>query len=360
MKWLGTKVIKLDTIDVGSGFAKRKKELHVKELARSIEASGVIALPVVRSKPRELVAGGDRLAALMLLGITRHEVRMVEGTDAELEAITLEENLLRRRGDDYDAMTRRLVELTTGKVEELGDMRLAALAAADASAEEPKKPGRPKTAKGLAREEVAKATGRTPEAIRQAEKRARHEEAAESDEPGPVVPMPAPVDTFDLELAEAVVNDWFPRVRVAQEVLRDADRKIAGVLRRLTMDLRQGSDIVTTAYSRTYQAVHDAADAIRRAIPESVCPWCKAQTYLTPSCSGCGETGFVSLSTLEGISPELLERGARAKVTDGKGGFKGLGGPAPKVERKPAKGARKLRIEDESGNELVPEEETIF
>ncbi len=363
MKWCGTKVIQLDTVKLPAGFAKRKKETHVRDLANSIEASGMIALPVVRAKPRELVAGGDRFAALQLLGITRHEVRLVEGTDDELEVLTIEENLTRRRGDDYDAMTARLVELTTGKVEALADMRVAALAAADqlqaemTSNPEPR-PGRPKTAKGIAREEVAKATGRTPEAVRQSEKRARAEEAEEA--PGPVVPMPAPVDTFDLDLPDQVVNDWFPRVRVAQEVLRDADRKIAGVLRRLTSDLKNGSDIVLVAYSRTYQSVHDAADAIRRAMPESVCPWCKAQLYLTPSCSGCGETGFVSLSTLEGISPELLERGARAKVPDGKGGFKGLGGPAPKVERKPAKGARKLRIEDEAGNELVPEEEPIF
>jgi ParB-like chromosome segregation protein Spo0J len=348
MKWLGAKVIQLDTVKLPAGFAKRKKEPHVKELARSIEASGVIALPVVRAKPRELVAGGDRLAALMLLGIARHEVRLVEGTDAELEAVTLEENLCRRRGDDYDAMTARLVEITTGKVE--AEELPASLA--DNSGEEPRKPGRPKTAKGIAREEVAKATGRTPEAVRQAEKRAKTEEA---DAPLDV-PMPAPVDTFDLDLPDQVVNDWFPRVRVAQEVLRDADRKIAGVLRRLTSDLKNGSDIVVAAYSRTYQAVHDAADAIRRAMPESVCPWCKAQLYLTPSCSGCGETGFVSLSTLEGISPELLERGARAKVPDGKGGFKGLGGPPPAVARKPAKGARKVRIEDEEGNELVAEE----
>lgn len=386
MRWLGSKLIQLDTVKLPAGFAKRKKEPHVKELARSIEANGVIALPVVRAKPRELVAGGDRFAALQLLGITRHEVRLVEGTDEEMEILMLEENLLRRRGDDYDAMTRRLVELTTGKIA-VGaspagsvpfapDVELQAELATNAT---PRPVGRPKTAKGLAREEVAKATGRTPEAVRQAEKRAR-QEAQATDAPGPDAHMPPPVDTFDLELADAVVNDWFPRVRVVQEVLRDVERKLDSAQRRLSADLKNGANIQAAAYSRTYQAVHDAAFAIRQAMPESVCPWCKAQLHLTPSCSGCNETGFVSKATLEGISPELLERGAYANVPDGRGGFKSIwptpGGKGQKVtatilsdahadylvDRHLARAAKekaprskpRMRIEDEHGNELVP------
>jgi ParB-like chromosome segregation protein Spo0J len=118
IKWAGTKVIQLDTVKLPVGFAKRKKEPHVKELARSIERGGVISLPVVRAKPRELVAGGDRFAALMLLGITRHEVRLVEGTDQELRILTLEENVRRRRNDDYNALTRELVELTGEQIPE--------------------------------------------------------------------------------------------------------------------------------------------------------------------------------------------------------------------------------------------------
>lgn len=343
-KWLGIKKVKLDTIVLPKGFGARKKEKHVADLARSIEESGVIALPVVRDKPRKLVAGGDRLAALMLNGTKLHEVRIVSGTDEEIEAITLEENLWRRRGDDYDAMIRRLVELKRGAISNEPTELPATLASNDSEPEETRGVGRPKTPAGLARDEVARVTGRTPEAIRQAEKRAKAVEK-EPAEPVNTLALP-PVDTFDLELDQVVVKDWFPRVRVAQEVLGFAAKQIAGVLRRLTLDAKEGSEIVRAAYSRTYQSVHDAADAIRRAMPESVCPWCKCLLHKVPDCSGCSGTGFVALPVLDGISPELLERGAAAKVVDGRGGFE-----LATKSRKPAKGARKLQVEPVADSE---------
>jgi ParB-like chromosome segregation protein Spo0J len=363
MKWVGSKVIQLDTVKLPAGFAKRKKEPHVKELAKSIQRGGVISLPVVRAKPRDLVAGGDRLAALMLLGITRHEVRLVEGTDQELRILTLEENVRRRRSDNYDAMTAELVELTGEQIEERRAEEPEELPANLTGNEEPepRKAGRPKSAKGEARELVAAATGRTPEAVRQAEKRAKAEEKA-SEEPAAGVPMPAPVDTFDVELAESVMRDLFPNVRVVQETLREAGKKVDASLRLITLNLKNGPALSMAAFSRTWQAVHDAADAIRRATPESVCPWCKCQLHRFAACNGCGGTGFVSGGALEGIAPELLERGPEAKVPTGFGGFESATGPkggAPK--NKPAKGARKLRFENESGQELTPiEEEPIF
>jgi ParB-like chromosome segregation protein Spo0J len=348
---------------VPTGFAKRKKEPHVKELARSIERGGVISLPVVRAKPRDLVAGGDRLAALMLLGITRHEVRLVEGTDQELRILTLEENVRRRRSDNYDAMTAELVELTGEQIEERRadeQEELPANLATNSESEPTRGRGRPKTAKGEAREQVAAATGRTPEAVRQAEKRAKAEEKA-AEEPAAGVPMPAPVDTFDLELAESVVRDLFPNVRVVQETLREAGKKVDASLRLITLNLKNGPALSMAAFSRTWQAVHDAADAIRRATPESVCPWCKCQLHRVEICGAC-VCGFVSGMALEGIAPELLERGSSAKVPDGRGGFESATGPkggAPK--NKPAKAPRKLRIENEAGQELTPiEEEPIF
>ena len=355
IRWLGTKTIQLDTVKLPTGFAKRKKEPHVKELARSIERGGVISLPVVRAKPRELVAGGDRLAALMLLNVTRHEVRLVEGTDAELRILTLEENVRRRRNDNYDAMTAELVELTGEQIEERrAEEPELPVNVTGNSEEPPRKAGRPKTAKGEAREIVAAATCRTPEAVRQAEKRAKAEGREEAIEPH--APMPPPVDTFDLELAESVVRDLFPNVRVVQETLREAGKKVDAALRLLTMNLKDGPALSQAAYSRTWQAVHDAADAIRRATPESVCPWCKCQLNRVDMCGGCA-CGFVSSMQLEGIAPELLERGAAAKVPDGRGGFKLLMPPPSRSLVKTAKAARELRIENEAGEDITPPDE---
>ncbi len=362
IKWLGTKTIQLDTVKLPTGFAKRKKEPHVKELARSIERGGVISLPVVRAKPRELVAGGDRLAALMLLGFTRHEVRLVEGADAELRILTLEENVRRRRNDDYNAMTRELVELTGEQIEEKRAEEPAELpVSVTGNSEEPEPPrkvGRPKSAKGEAREIVAAATGRTPEAVRQAEKRAKAEDKAKEEAPAPSAPMPPPVDTFDLELAEPVVRDWFASVRAVQETLREAGRKVDSALRAITANLKGGDNIQQAAHVRTWQAAHEAADAIRRATPDSVCPWCKCQLNRVATCTGCSSTGFVSMDSLDQIAPELMERGADAKVPNGRGGFELLSGAKGKPEKaKPAKGARKLRFETETGEDITPPEE---
>lgn len=374
MKWLGSKVIQLDTVKLPAGFAKRKKEPHVKELAKSIQRGGVISLPVVRAKPRDLVAGGDRLAALMLLGITRHEVRLVEGTDQELRILTLEENVRRRRSDNYDAMTAELVELTGEQIEERRAEEPEELPANLTGNEEPepRKAGRPKSAKGEARELVAAATGRTPEAVRQAEKRAKAEEKAKDDAPAPHAPMPPPVDTFDVELADSVVKDRFASVRAVQGALLEAGRKVGAALRLISSSLEGGDAIQKAAYTRTWRTVHDAADAIRRATPEAICPWCKCQLHRVDGCGGCGGTGFVSGPALEGISHELLERGLRAKVPDGKGGFEAATGPKggddlPRLAgirskaEKPTKAKGKLRFEDENAADITPtEEELIF
>lgn len=363
MRYLGNKVVQLDTVKLPTGFAKRKKEPHVVELAASIKRGGLTNLPTVRvlKGVRYLGSGGDRFAALMLNKVTKHEVRLFEATDEEFRIHVLEENLRRRRNDDYDAMTRELVELTGEQIEERRAEEPAELPATvtgnSDEAEPPRKVGRPKSAKGEAREIVAAATGRTPEAVRQAEKRAKAEDKAKEEAPGPSAPMPPPVDTFDLELAEPVVRDWFASVRAVQETLRDAGRKVDGALRAITANLKNGDSIQQAAHVRTWQAVHEAADAIRRATPDSVCPWCKCQLNRVATCTGCSSTGFVSMDSIDQIAPELMERGADAKVPNGSGGFELLSGAKGKPEKaKPAKGARKLRVENEFGEDITPDE----
>ena len=354
LKWLGIKDIQLDTVKLPVGHAKRKKEAHVKDLAESIERSGVIALPVVRvlpDKTRALVAGGDRFAALQLLKFVKHEVRLVSGTDEEMEVLTIEENLTRRRGDNYDALASRLVEITTGKVQAARE-EAKETAEDEEPAEEPKrKPGRPKSAKAEAREEVAEQLGRSPEAIRAAEKRAKKEK---TEEPVGLTPMAPPIDTFDLELPEAVVNGLYPKIRVVQEALREAGRKVDGALRRLTMDLKfeDSAPVYKLAYDRTYESVQQAADNIRRAVPEMLCPWCKFAFAIRPDCTGCAGVGLVSKDTAWYCPPELLKRGPEAMVTNGRGGYMLLAAPA----EKPTKGKKSkgIRVEDANGNDIAP------
>ena len=161
MTWLGVKKVPLSRIKVEGTFGKRKKADHVKELAKSIDRSGVIALPVI-STTNELIAGGDRLAALMLNGVKSHDVRVVEGTVTELAILQVEENL-RRRVDNRDELIARYVDL----VEAGSTAQLPVAVTGNA--------GRPKSTRGAAREHVARELGTTPEAVRSAEKRAAEE-----------------------------------------------------------------------------------------------------------------------------------------------------------------------------------------
>ncbi len=362
-KWLGIRKIKLATIVVPGGFARRKKEPHVRELAESIARAGVISLPVIDAKTRRLVAGGDRLAALMLNKVTQHEMRLVQGTPEELEELTITENLRRRRGDDYDGMTARLVELVTGEKptkaarheddepdsnDELpGELTENTLA---------RPAGRPKTDKGAAREEVAKRLGKTPEAIRSAEKRARKREAEAAEALVPEEQRLAerpPVTTYGVTLstenARAIV--------AVQELIDQADsylRRAQGALTTL-----KGVNAIGASLSARIQAsMHQAADAVRRERPDSICPCCKLIVARVASCTFCGGLGVVSNDKLAGVAAELLVSGAKAVVPDGRGGFvpyareSGKVGQTTSQKVSAAKGARKLRIEDEHGQEI--------
>jgi len=364
IRWLGTKKIKLDTIVLPGGFAKRKKEPHVRDLAESIKRGGVISLPVVSDKPRKLVAGGDRLAALMLLKVPAHEVRIVRGTPQELEELMLEENLLRRRTDDYAAMTRRLVELRTGDIEAADRKAAVEAVVADEVAgdfpveatvnEEPLPTGRPKSAKGKAREEVAKELGKTPEAIRSAEKRAKaKEEAAEQEDvkPGadPGEPMQPPVETYGLPLVNA--EDAYFLV-VTQESLKKVDallRKAQGAL----LDTAADNSIAGVLSSPIRAALHQLAADVRAAIPVAVCPYCKRREDRVSNCGACKRTGFVGSETMLGLADELRLGGEQAMVS----GPRGLVPYAAKGKTPgPAKGARRLIVTDENGDEIPVDE----
>lgn len=329
MKWLAVKRVTLARVIVPGSFTKRLKQPHVKELAKSIQESGVIALPVI-STANELVAGGDRFAALMLNGTKAHDMRVVEGTPRELELIQIDENL-KRRQDDRDVLIKRRVELG-------GELPV----------EPTGKAGRPKTSHGAAREQVARELGSTPEAVRSAERRATAKD--EPDDPSPSVNQAPPVITWGVPIDH--LKEEFGAIRLAQVALKETDRHLKQAQRALTtLDGQQGS-IGHALYYRLKEAVHGAADTVRRAIPDALCPYCKGMLHRRNTCSGCSGFGYVGNDALDGVAPELLKVGADAVVINGKGGFEPIA--SARVVRTPVKAApkpgKKLRIEDDKGH----------
>jgi len=350
-KWLGVKKVRLDSIVLPGGFAKRKKEDHVRDLADSIKRGGVISLPVIEAGSRKLVAGGDRLAALQLLKVAQHEVRLVEGTAEELEVITIEENLWRRRTDDYDGLTKRLIDLVAKNDANAQTQLYRAkhrFKGEGASAELPDRltgnsespgPGRPKTERGAAREEVAAKLGKTPEAIRQAEKRARQKEREAEEEKIPEevrLSEKPPVTTFGVPLSvddARAIQGVQVVIGAVDEALRRAQRYLSSL-----KDMPIGAAL----YRRMQSTVHEAVDIVRRERPEAVCPVCKRIPARLTGCAFCGGVGVVSNDKLAACAPELLLAGDKAVVPDGRGGFvpyareaapaKAAGNPAKKLQ----------------------------
>src|SRR5689334_5170771 len=188
LRWLGYKQVGVNTIVLPSDVKRRMKAPHVIELAKSIAELGEepIHAPTIANRTRKLIAGRDRMAALLINGVKSCWVRMVEGTPQELADLEVDENLHRRQ-DNRDELIARRVAKVEGQIEaEIEAGQLPDTASGNA--------GRPKSARGQARERVARELGTTPEAVRAAETRA----AREDDEPIQVGPLPPPVEIWGI------------------------------------------------------------------------------------------------------------------------------------------------------------------
>lgn len=123
MRWLsGTKTVRASSLKLPLGYdlVNRVNQPHVIELAKSIRENGgkPAHLPVVHVPTWELVAGGDRFAALCLNGLRLRtpspdtdgliEVRAFEGTAEDVERLRRHENIHRRQ--DRDKWLREQVE----------------------------------------------------------------------------------------------------------------------------------------------------------------------------------------------------------------------------------------------------------
>lgn len=337
MKWLGTREVKLSAIVLPGDFAGRKKAAHVAELAKSIEAIGVIEPPVLEAGSMRLIAGGDRVAAALAAGLKRIEVRLVEGSPRELERVRIEENL-RRRHDDRDELISQLLGLAEedadAEPEEIIDTQCAITP--QVGEKLPTASGRPETSRGRAREEVAKALGMTTKAVARADERAAKKKRPPEPEPAPAggppskPPPPPAVDPLEALGFDSRGIDLAPSLR---EEVRGAAGTCIEVSRMLGQCQRMVAMVQQTAlggaiHQRLYQKLHALAEEARSLKPASVCPACKAgETVL--ACTACRSTGVVTEAQVEAAK-------------------------AVRRDVKPANGApaKKRRIEMEDGSEV--------
>lgn len=331
MKWLGTKRILIKSIALPGNFAATRAAPRITELATLVRRTdGPIHHPVVEAATKKLLAGHDRIAALLALKEKHVEVRLWEGTPQEFREIQVIENL-GRRADDPNALTAELVRI------EAGIVRDEAIESGDPEPSE-------QTVKGEARKRVASAKGVTPDAIKTAEKRAaskggsqeppaRRVNPAKSDTSGSTdgvnselteeekdaggkVDLPDSFNTFGLVVPLA------SRSAILETIgqLSDWDKQLQELLRQLTFIEKRGVFVIAGVHiDRIREQVRNAGHAVRDAIPASLCFYCKAQPSSTPNCPACGGTGVVGRHGGDNVPPELKLGGDKARVAvDGK------------------------------------------
>lgn len=350
MKWAGYAEVPIKRLTLPGDIPARQQMPRVMDLARSIELLGdepINALVVDRAT-MTLIAGRDRVAALLRLKAKKAWCHMASDvSDQDRLDLEIDENL-HRRADDRD----KLIASRVAKV--AADLIPDKMSAINAG-----KTGAKKTAKGVAREQVARELDTTPEAVRAAEKRARDEEDAQIAVAQEIAP---PVETWGVSVEHLAQE--FASVRIAQEAMRAADRHLQSA-QRVLGGIEDGGGVAAQLGVLVYNSVHQAAALLRSRIPTALCPYCKGMLTKREKCGGCSAIGYVSDDALLGVADELKLSGKLACVPDGKGGFKRLAsaGPYGGVTGQSSVTPKKLQIQDAEGNPLklpTPDEDFPF
>jgi len=351
MPIVGTKTIKLSKIVLPGDFKARLTAPHVADLAASVQTHGLMHPPTVEAGTMRLLAGHDRVAALMAAGVKSVTVNLAEGDERELERLSIAENLHRRRDDEVALRRRYLGEIEREIVAET----LQASETVDDTSRNYGdsvpliRPGRPKTPKGAARERVARETGVTPAALKKADQRAA--KAAEPEEPA--APPPPPIRTLGVELPDAMAAD----VAGVQRHLDAIDQYLRRSQGELTaLGKEHGGAIAHARLQRLQREVHSAASLVRGSRPDTVCAYCKLEPTLQDVCNGCGGLGYLTADQVEHVPRELLDEDAMLVAVHGILVHRNEGAATWRAAPANPGRQRRLRVEDEDGRDLNTDE----
>jgi hypothetical protein len=291
----GFKTVAVSKLSLPGDIEKRRKQPHVLELAASYEATGgqPAEAPVIERGTHKLVAGCDRMAAALNVGLKEIDVLVVSGTPEELERLSLVENVRRRHGG-HDKEKRRLLALEHPTPAET-------FPEVDDDVEDepplaPRKPGRPSTGKGAAVAKVAALVGSTPEAVRSAAYR-----ADKASEPPAPCAYAMGINTMCLKVPGEVKSDAAMETLFLEEIVRQLVKLQGECTRHLV------------AYPQLREALHEAASNARSNLPQSICPHCKC-SKLQARCLACRGRGWLKVHEMKNIPPELKKSGKDAVV----------------------------------------------
>lgn len=294
MKTIGYRQVQLDKLILDGSFKRRQKELHVVELAKSLDSDlGQLNAPIVRSqrgKGMTLLAGNDRVAAHFVAKHKTCECKVVECDDDQARRIIATENA-HRRHDPAEQRT-ALLALTEQLAQDIVDKEPAVRKEGR---------GRTKTAKGMAREIVAKQRGISAESLRVQEHRdkKKREGKVPTEKTGEEPPIKS-----DMELG----GEFLKQVAQTKELLMDAARHCKNALSCLSK-LAHNDDLPKhkSRLDGRREELQEVSDAIRALVPEMLCPFCKGVPKVTKQCTACDTSAYISKSQVEvGQLPDVF------------------------------------------------------
>jgi ParB-like chromosome segregation protein Spo0J len=367
VKLLKSLSVRISSLNLPSARAKLDLE-NVEGLTAELQA-GRLLPPIRIDSGRYVIQGFHRLAAHQAVGAKEIRADIVEyDSPEEREVDVLAENLRRRQlpHEEYRAGLRRMVELfeaTPSDRQAIEDQLDAEMGGGpgdvEASrnfsspddqlpAEPAKQPGRPSSPKRAAIKKTAALTGASESTVERAVKpkakeRGKDDVAMEEDDDGNAIYL----DWFDTP----PVGDVDVRARRVQVQIEDVDKDLRAARKKITglRDLGHPNalcDAIEEAYTTL-------AHLVRRSRPQTACHACKGQSGA--NCFDCQGTGYATIAQAEGDVPkELLERGDRAMVRNGRGGFRSLVADKPE----PYKPISPSEAETPPGDPSTPYEPT--
>lgn len=283
-------------------FKARLASEGVRQLA---DSGDILQPPAIRKEDSSVIFGGDRLAAVHKRGNQQAEVWVIDCTEDEAEEMRLVENAFRRETDHgarAALVARHLAAI---------DARKATQEAINFQSKEKPKRGRPLTAEGAARAEVAAATGVSKNAL---EVQAHREKAEQRSEAGAQqgdgnqsVPAPAGV-------APPPGADIAEKLDAINALLVQA----TGLVTKLA---KEHPELVERFQLQAlkFKLQREVAPGFRAIRPLATCGYCKLVASELPNCGACKGSGWLTQDQHADMPGELLVTGDGAGIfMDGK------------------------------------------
>lgn len=291
--------VEITKLKLPGDFAARLKAGHVKELSRST-ARFLIHKPLVRYSDWQLISGGDRVAAATLRRCKRIMVRAIECTDTQIAILRAEENV-HRRSDSSERLKLQdeLIALYTAEEEE----------ARRRVPHDPEVYEHRKSPKTIARERVAKKLGVQPESLNRAERKRRQTLRAveQLEDPTPCI------ETLGMDID---AGELMPVARI-KGLIEAALASVSGVRRQLGLIRTDQLPFSEGRLQRLIQQTDDLKEALKGAMPASVCPWCKGQPEVQERCTACLGHGYITDNQTIGVPRELKDPEKPAIMVNG-------------------------------------------